>query len=101
MQKDNKSNGGQENEAPVEYESLRQLNADRLRFLSGRLGESVESEEEPAAPESPFSNFQASVPDVKPASPLAAMQQKFSNSWLNMQGYLSEKKQQNRNGEHR
>ncbi len=101
MENDNKSDGNRDQELLVEYSSLRQLNEERLRFLNSRLGEAASEEviESPEPIGSTLSNFQASVPETKIESPVASMQKKFSTSWLNMQNYLSERKQQTRNGE--
>ena len=101
MQKDDKAEGNREEALLVEYASMRQLNEERLRFLNSRLPDAVTtgSDEAPEQINSPFSNFQASVPEPKVDTPVASLQKKFSTSWLNMQNYLSERKAQSRNGE--
>ena len=99
MQKDDKSEAREE-ALLVEYHSMRELNEDRLRFLNSKFAESgAEPEEASEQINSPFSNFQASVPESKSDTPVASLQKKFSTSWLNMQNFLSERKAQSRNGD--
>jgi hypothetical protein len=84
----------------VEYVSLRQLNSERLKGLSGRFAEEAEAtSNEPSyfseRESNPFESSQLVVPDEGKKTPnaLQNIQRKFSTSWLNMQQYLGEKKQ--------
>jgi hypothetical protein len=105
MQSNNDSAVDREEQLLMEYGSIRQLNEERLKFLSGRYNdEAIQTEtasSQPGEPARPFENFQASVSEKKHVSPVASLQKKFSSSWLNMQSYLSERKQQLRNEEQR
>ena len=105
MQTNNDSGVNREEQLLMEYGSIRQLNEERLKFLSSRYNdEAIQTETESnvqAEPAKLFENFQASVSEKKPLSPVASLQKKFSSSWLNMQSYLSERKQQFRNDEQR
>jgi hypothetical protein len=86
-------------ESQVEYVSLRQLNNERLKGLNGRFGDEPETiQVEPshsAGAPNPFDTVRASAPDeTKTASnTLQNIQRKFSTSWLNMQHYLGDRKQ--------
>ncbi|HEY9759134.1 MAG TPA: hypothetical protein V6C97_28465 [Oculatellaceae cyanobacterium] len=104
MQSNKNSESNREEQLLMEYGSVRQLNEERLRFLSSRYNdEAIQAQSETSEPEpvNPFSNFQASVSEKKPLSPVETLQKKFSSSWLNMQSYLNERKQQLRNDEQR
>jgi hypothetical protein len=90
-------------ESQVEYVSMRQLNSERLKGLSGRFAEELAVVSfEPQDSEQRAANPFESAPhpaqgEAKPVpKPLQNIQRKFSTSWLNMQQFLGEKKQ-NRN----
>lgn len=87
---DSRATNESDEDPQVEYVSLRQLNEERLRALNYRKDDST-PEPEPEREGSKFANFQASVPEVKPSTPLAAMHKKFSSSWVSMQNYLGER----------
>ncbi len=87
---DSKVTNGSDDDPQVEFVSIRQLNEERLRSLNFRKDDSP-PEPEPDHGSSPFANFQASVPEIKPSTPLAAMHKKFSSSWVSMQNYLGER----------
>jgi hypothetical protein len=87
-------------ESQVEYVSMRQLNSERLKGLYGRFTEepevtSFEPSHSVGREANPFENAPPPVPDEGKRTPnaLQNIQRKFSTSWLNMQQFLGEKKQ--------
>jgi hypothetical protein len=87
-------------ESQVEYVSMRQLNSERLKGLSGRFAEervaaSFEPTQSSEGAPNAFDNPHPAAPGEAKTAPnaLQNIQRKFSTSWLNMQQFLGEKKQ--------